>query len=112
MGLLQEVTETKERIAAWVFRTLLSLALGACGVIGWLVWGVLADVKTKSETGIQLQWTAMGKINDAQQAAARDVGILTTKLDDHVKTEADIDAQLKDIAKDHEQRIRELERPH
>lgn len=112
MGLLQEVTQTKERIAAWVFRTLLSLALGACGVVGWLVWGVLADVKTKSETGIQLQWTAIGKINDAQAQASRDVATITQKLDDHIRSETDIDAQLKDLAKDHEQRIRGLEHPH
>ena len=109
---LREFVETKERATAWVFRILITL-IGAAGTTAiWLAWATLTDVKTKSETGIQLQWTAIGKINDAQQQAQRNVDVLTTKLDDHVKVEADIDAQLKDIAKDHEQRLRGLERPH
>ena len=109
---LREFVETKERATAWVFRIAITL-IGACGTAAiWLAWSVLTDVKTKSETGIQLQWTAIGKINDAQQQASRDLGVLSTQLSDHLKVQADIDSQLKDIAKDHEQRIRGLERPH
>lgn len=111
-AMLKEFVATKERATAWVFRLLISFATAACGVVGYLAWGVLTDVKTKSETGIQLQWTAIGKINDAQAQASRDVATITQKLDDHVKYETEIDSQLKDLAKDHEQRIRDLERPH
>jgi hypothetical protein len=109
---LQEFVATKERATAWVFRLAITVIGATTSAAIWLAWGVLSDVKAKSETGIQLQWTAIGRINDAQQAASRDLGVLTTKLDDHIKTESDIDMQLKDIAKDHEQRIRGLERPH
>jgi hypothetical protein len=108
----RELTLTKERVAAWVFRLLIGI-IGAItlGIIS-MAWGSLQDVKAKSETAVQLQWTAIGKINDAQQAASTALGVLTTKLDDHIKTESDIDMQLKDLAKDHEQRLRGLERPH
>ena len=109
---LREFVETKERATAWVFRILMTL-IGATGTGAIIMaWSVLTDVKTKSETGIQLQWTAIGKINDAQQQAARNVDVITQKLDDHIKTETDIDSRLRDLAKDHEDRIRNLERPH
>ena len=109
---LREFVETKERATAWVFRILITL-IGAAGTAAiWMAWYTLSDVKTKSETGIQLQWTAIGKINEAQHQAEIDVNRLSTQLSDHLKVQSDIDAELKDIAKDHEQRIRGLERPH
>jgi hypothetical protein len=109
---LQEFVETKERATAWVFRILITL-IGAAGTAAiYLAWGTLIDVKTKSETGIQLQWTAIGKINDAQQQAITNLNVLTTKLDDHIKAETQIDSDLKDITKDHEQRLRHIELPH
>jgi orotate phosphoribosyltransferase-like protein len=110
--LLKEMVQTKERAAAWLFRILITLVGVSTSTVLWLAWASLQDVKAKSEQGVQLQWTAIGKINDAQQAASSALGVLTTKLDDHIKVEANIDDQLKDIAKDHEQRIRGLERPH
>jgi hypothetical protein len=110
--LLKEMVQTKERTAAWIFRGALSFAIAAGSTVVWMAWGTLQDVKADQKTGVQLQWTAIGKINDAQQDASRALGILTTKLDDHIKVESSIDDQLKDITKDHEQRIRGLERPH
>ncbi len=110
--LIKEMVQTKERAAAWVFRILITLVGTSTMAVLWLAWYSLQDVKSKSETGIQLEWLQIGKINDAQQEASRALGILTQQLSDHLKVEANIDDQLKEIAKDHEQRLRGLERPH
>ena len=110
--LFKQLTETKERAAAWVFRLLIIL-LGAAGsTLCYVVWGILTDVKTDLKSGIQQQWIAIGKINDAQVQASHDTGIATQALADHIRLESEIDNELKDLTKDHETRIRALERPH
>jgi hypothetical protein len=109
--LLKEITQTKERAAAWVFRILIALVGASTTAVLWMAWGALADVKNDLKTGIQQQWLAIGKINDAQAQVSRDIGIQTQVLADHIRTETDIDASLRDIAKDHEGRIRTLEHP-
>lgn len=107
----RELTLTKERIAAWVFRMVLAFAVSAGTAVLYMAWGSLTEVKADLRSGIQQQWLAIGKINDGQAQASRDLGIQTQTLSDHIKTETDIDAQLRDITKDHEQRLRLIERP-
>ncbi len=109
--LLKEITQTKERVAAWIFRGALAFAVSAGTAVLWMAWGSLSDVKADLKTGIQQQWLAIGKINDAQAQTAREVGVQTQTLSDHIRMESDIDASLRDIAKDHEGRLRTLEHP-
>lgn len=110
--LLKEIVQTKERAAAWVFRILIALVGASSTAVLWMAWGALADVKNDLKTGIQQQWVAIGKISDTQSQTTRDLSVQTQTLSDHIRMESDIDASLRDLAKDHEQRIRGLERPH
>ena len=111
VDLLREMVQTKERAAAWIFRGALSFAIAAGSAVLWMAWGALSDVKADLKIGIQQQWLAIGKINDAQAESRRDLAVSTQTLADHIKTETDIDTQLRDTTKDHEFRIRTLEHP-
>ena len=112
-SLRKQMDSTASLVLARFIMPILIAIIGAGGsLILFLVWNSLQEVKIDQKTGQQLQWTAIGKINDAETHVEGTIGGLSTQLADHIKAETDIDSELKDIVKDHETRMRILEHPH
>lgn len=111
-SLARELTATKERAAAWVLRILITLVGAAGTTVLWLGWSALIDVKTELKEQTKAAWSQIQTLNTIQNTTSANVGVLTQTVTDHLRQESDIDAQLKDITRDHEQRIRTLEHSH
>jgi len=111
-NLRKQMDSTASLVLARFIMPILIALVGAAGsFVLWLVWYSLQEVKSDPKAGQALQWTAIGKINDAEVHVENTISGLSVQLSDHIKAETDIDTQLKDIAKDHEQRVRILEHP-
>ena len=97
--------------ARFIMPILISL-LGAAGtVILGLVWSSVGEIKTIQTENVKQIWQTMGKNHDQETETSRSMGVLSQTVTDHIQKETDIDDQLKDIVKDHETRMRSLERP-
>jgi hypothetical protein len=105
--LAREMTETKERAVAWGFRGLLSVLMIALGIIGYLIQDKLGDFTHKflaiDQQRVEM-WSAFSKLANSQA----DQTNALTKLDTTVK---DYVANQDRLIQDHEQRLRDLERP-
>lgn len=112
-GLMKEMTETKERAAAWVFRGAMGVIFIGIGIIGWFAQDKLGTF-TKQFDAINVQreqmWKSVGELNVSQQGMNLAVTQLKATLEGHNNTETLILQSLQRTEDDHEQRIRTLER--
>lgn len=114
-SLAHQMVETKERTAAWLFRGLTTLVMICLGVIGWLLQDKLGDFNAKfTQLDLQRQqvWKSVSDITALQNKQAEAMVRIETTLSDHVATETSILSAITKMQGDHEDRLRELERPH
>lgn len=95
-GLLSQIGETKERLAAWVFRGLIAAGLA---VLGWLLSSTVDDIKSNSRA----TWASVAETNKAIAEMSTSLATLSTAVDIHNKVQDSEEA-------DHELRLRALEK--
>jgi hypothetical protein len=98
-GLLREITQTKERAAAWVFRGGISIIGVLTCALGWVVWDQLVDLKVSAKEQSHAAWQTIQKLSEAQTQSDRTLAIVT-------QTSSDFRA----VVQDHENRLRALEK--
>jgi len=96
-------------VARFVVPILMTLVGAAGSVILYGVWESIQEVKANQTSAISQLWQGMSKLNDRESAAERELDTADTTMADHIRTENDIDNQLRALAQDHENRIRTLE---
>lgn len=106
----REFTQTKERATAWVFRILITLVGVAGTTVLWLGWYTLTDVKDGLKTQGSATWAAIAAVSKSEEATASAVSVMQREVEDHIAQETEINTELKQEEKDHEDRIRGLER--
>jgi len=110
-GLFREITETKERAAAWIFRGAMGLMTAAFTFIGAYIIADFnnfrADLKEQNKT----VWEAISSVNRATASNTNALATLAASHADHVKEDERVEAQFATELLDHETRIRTLERP-
>lgn len=111
-SLAHQMGETKERVAAWAFRGLTTLVMIALAIIGWFVQDKLGTFNQRFETLDQqraVTWKSLGDEAALQRTQGDTMIKLETTLTDHIATENSILQGITAEAKDHEDRIRDLE---
>lgn len=98
-GLLKELTQTKERAAAWVFRGGISIIAMLTCALAWVVWSQLVDLKVSANEQAHAASHTIERLIEAQTQADRTLAIVTQTAGD-----------LKSIVQDHDKRLRELEK--
>ena len=100
---------TKERTTAWIFRALIMVA----GFAGTAVLSLLlyswTDFKDTVEGQNKATWAAVSTATKAISNTSAAVSVMQREVEDHIAQETQIESNLKDSEKDHEQRIRSLE---
>lgn len=109
-SLAQEMAQTKERLAAWIFRGLMFLVttFGA-GIVGLGVW-VFNDFKEHVEKDNTMLWQTVGKNQTDLGNAISHLGLLSQQVADSIKTQSDLMERLQREEDQHDERLRELER--
>ena len=111
-SLVGQMGETKERVAAWAFRGLTTLVMICLAIIGYFVQDKLGTFNQKFDTLDQQRqqvWKAVGDQSTLQKSQGETMIRLETTLADHIATENNILQSITGEAKDHEDRIRDLE---
>jgi len=104
--------ETKERIAAWAFRGLTTMVMLALAIIGWFVQDKLGEFNKRFDTLDQQRaytWKSLGDEATLQRTQGDEMIKLETTLTDHIATENSILQSITVEARDHEERLRDLE---
>jgi hypothetical protein len=100
---------TKERTTAWVFRAAITLA----GFAGTTVLSLLlyqwTDFKDTVKEQNKAIWAAVSNQAKAVNDAGANLGVMQRTILDHIAQETEINGELKDEQKDHENRIRAIE---
>lgn len=114
--LLQEIVDTKERGAAWIFRLLIA---GAITVGAWFVTSYLGDLKSSIsslQAAVEIKsaatWKAIGDVAKEQEATSKNLGVLTQSVQDNVRSQGETIDRLSHEEDQHENRIRNLELGH
>lgn len=103
--------DTPERATAWAFRTLIALLMSSTTIVGYLAWGTLQDLKSELKEQTRSTWQNMSTLQASQNQTAVSLSSLAVTVTDHIKRTEQIESDLHDELRDHEARIRTLERP-
>jgi predicted secreted hydrolase len=100
---------TKERTTAWIFRALITVA----GFTGTAVLSLLlyswTDFKDAVKDQNKATWAAVATASKAISDTSSAVSVMQREMQDYIGQETQIDTELKEAQKDHEQRIRAIE---
>lgn len=113
-NLARQMTETGERLAAWIFRALIGAMSVMLIVIGWFAIDKLASFDKKFdalETSRTSMWVIVQSIIKTENEQTVSMTRLETSLTDYIKNQDRIISQLAGQEIDHEQRMRQLEHP-
>lgn len=111
-GLLKEISQTKERLAAWAFRLLIALVGATGSAMLWMGYDALNKVEAQVSKQGEVVWTSIQDAQQQQAATAQKVEVLTQVVKDSTDRQTQINNDLKMIVQDHEQRLRSIERQH
>lgn len=103
-GFFRELTETKERIAAWVFRLVLTALIA---LVGYLI----NDFKSSIDRQDRNTLTAIAELTRSMSTVSNGLAVLSGSFADHVKEDAKAESDFTQRIQDHETRLRTLERP-
>jgi hypothetical protein len=92
---------TKETIVRYMNPILISMVGALVTALGIIIWSLIGSVSTKVDAQGALRAETAGKLD-----------VLNQSVEDYIKLEEQTDTDLKNIAADHESRIRTLEKPH
>ena len=113
-SLVRQMTRTGERIAAWLFRLLIAALTVTLVIIGWFAIDKLSSFDKqfeKLESARATTWGAINELTRSQTQASNTTTRLETSLADYIKNQDRLLSQLAGEEADHEQRLRQLERP-
>lgn len=108
---LREITETRERTAAWIFRLAIGLNTAAFSVIGWLLTSTINDLRANIDRQSKTSWEAIGELNRSTASITSTLTTLNASFADHAREDAKEEEQVNARLLDHEARIRILENP-
>lgn len=110
-SLFKEIAETKERLVAWLFRGLISVIMLGASTIGYMSWDALKSMQSKIDDNGKATWQAIAKVANDEGDAAKAVAVLSATITDEIRSQSATNQDLRDIVRDHEQRLRGLEHP-
>lgn len=110
--LAHEMTETKERAAAWIIRGF--IVIGGFLVTGLLGMGlyIFNDFKTTVQDNTEHLWKSVQQNQVDLRGTIGQLNTLSDQVKASVDRETDALSRLQNEQNDHEDRIRILERPH
>lgn len=108
---LREITETRERTAAWIFRLAIGLNTAAFSVIGWLLTSTINDLRANIDHQGKTSWEAIGELNRSAAAITSTLTTLNANFTNHVREDENKEGEFNARLLDHEARIRILENP-